>query len=193
MLNGTPRPARPDSGFTLVELLVYVLLMAIVLIVAGGLFVNGMRSTTLVQGSSDAARDAQTVMRTVASAVRNASHLSATPTLIVMRDATSENCLAWSFEDDGAVWGRAGSAEAISAGPGNDAGGRAGWILLATGIERHDDAPFLSAEAGELPALPNTIEAVRVLFAADTGASPTVIDTQIRPRWPEGGSNPCAA
>lgn len=65
-----------DSGFTVIEIMVYVALVSVVLIIVAGIFSSMYRVQTSVVGGTAAAESAQLVSKSVESGVRNATAVS---------------------------------------------------------------------------------------------------------------------
>jgi type II secretory pathway pseudopilin PulG len=64
---------RTDTGFTLVELLVYVSLLALVLFILGGMLISTLRVQNVVSSASEGTRLAQLISSSVGSGIRNAT------------------------------------------------------------------------------------------------------------------------
>ncbi len=173
------RPAPRDDGFTLVELLVYVVLLGVILAAGFGLLTNSFRGSNNVSGSAEASRDGQTIARTITTSVRNASHVSvnASGTVLTARTATGE-CVAWKV--DGTTlsahfpYGGTGTTPvAVPAG---------GWTVLSDAVRRTaPTVPFFAPADG----------GVAVRFTVDTATAPTLIDTLAVPRLLGSGSSRC--
>lgn len=66
---------REDSGFTLVELLVYLSLLALVLFILGGMLVSSLTVQNTVAGASEGSKLGQLISRSVGNGIRNATAL----------------------------------------------------------------------------------------------------------------------
>jgi prepilin-type N-terminal cleavage/methylation domain len=161
-----------QGGFTLIELLVYTALFLIVLVIAGGMLINGTRGQETVRSVTGAATVGQQVVRSVQAGVRNASEMALTADpvagtqLLVIRtvggdpDSTATSCQAWYYtpSDGGTVYTTRTSGAPIAL----PAGGPSGvWTLLGTGISPMDAATgkVLNAPAGGRVELRFTVEA----------------------------------
>lgn len=179
-----PHP-RDDRGFTLVELLIYVLLLGMILAAGYGLLANSFRGSNQVLGSADASRDGQTIARTIETSVRNASLVSVNTagTVLTVRSATGE-CLAWRVMSGGILeahlpYGGTGTANVSL--PGD------GWIRLSDQVrQRTSTTTYFTAQEGGV--------SVQFTVATARGSSrtaPTLIDTLVVPRLPATGSSRC--
>jgi prepilin-type N-terminal cleavage/methylation domain-containing protein len=133
-----------ESGFTLVELLISSALAVLILTIAGGLLLSGMRTQETATSVTDATISAQQIARSVQGGVRNASALSMTvggdpgSELLLARvigsgtDSAAMHCQAWYYttQNGGAVYTTT-SVAAIAA-PGGPP--ISGWTLLGTGV-----------------------------------------------------------
>lgn len=135
-----------DSGFTLVELLIYMAFSVIVLSLVGGMMISTLNAQKSIVARSEATTSGQAVAQSVHSGVRNAVNHTLTPTnsradtdqLLVVQSLdlgteTNPTCLAWYYSTagDGAIYYQR-SAAPITAPEGTDS---AGWLLLATGVQ----------------------------------------------------------
>jgi hypothetical protein len=134
---------RPESGLTLVELLLYVLLALLVLSVAGGMLINSIRTGSQVDRSTAAANTGQLIMRSVQSGVRNATQVGLTSTSgNQLLSVTTTNgltpvvlsCQAWYYTPTagGSLYMRRTAATAPIPAP--DSTTLGSWTLLGTGI-----------------------------------------------------------
>lgn len=145
---GTVNPR--DEGFTLVELLITSTLSIIVVMIAGGLLINGLRTQEMTQTVTDASNTAQQVVRSVQAGVKNASAISVTSDavtgtqLLLARtigldpDSTAASCQAWYYTpaNGGTVYTHRTTPASIISLP---AGGPQGyWTVLGTGITPSD-------------------------------------------------------
>ncbi|MER7797891.1 prepilin-type N-terminal cleavage/methylation domain-containing protein [Microbacterium sp. NPDC096154] len=169
-----------DDGFTLVELLVYVLLLGVILAAGFGLLVNSLRGSTLVMASTAASRDGQTVARTINESIRNATHVTVSSDGRFFVAATpSHTCHGWYAEGDGDVFARI-SATKIPRPTGHNP---SGWMHIASSISpgEGDSRIFIQSGSG-----------VAVRFTVATATSPTLVETVSTPRLSLSGVNPCA-
>lgn len=139
-----------ESGFTLVELLVTATLSIIVMSIAGGFLINGLRTQEMSSTVTDAANTAQQIVRSVQAGVKNASALTVTSDsvagtqLLIARtistnpSSTAASCQAWYYTPlkGGTVYTmRTTPAAPISL----PSGGPEGlWMTLGTGISPAD-------------------------------------------------------
>lgn len=92
-----------ESGFTLVELLIYSLLTVLVLAIVGGILISGMTAERLVRGVTEATSLGQIAANSVEQGVRNAAgfQLSAPnedDQLLLARSAGSGSVITWTCE-----------------------------------------------------------------------------------------------
>lgn len=139
-----------DEGFTLVELLITSTLSIIVVMIAGGLLINGLRTQEMTQTVTDASNTAQQVVRSVQAGVKNASALTVisdavTGTQLLLArtigldpGSTAASCQAWYYTpaNGGTVYTHRTTPASIITLP---AGGPQGsWTVLGTGITPSD-------------------------------------------------------
>jgi type II secretory pathway pseudopilin PulG len=150
---------RNETGFTLVELIVYAVLMVVVLAVVGAILINSSRAERSVRSASEAAAVGQVIAQSVERGVRNASALtlvndaSGGGQLLLARTAGTDSaltwrCQAWYFSptDDGAVYTT--TAATVIALP---TGGPKGvWSLLGGGVSATTGAGVFAAPAGRV-------------------------------------------
>lgn len=178
MIQALPPTPHDDHGFTLVELLVYVLLLGMILAAGFGLLANSFRGSNSVQGAADASRDGQTIARTITTSVRNASHVTVNSDGTVMTvQMKSGRCQAWKVSGTALsahfTYGSATGANALPA---------SGWTVLSDGVDqKHPSIPFFTAEGG----------GVEVRFTVATANAPTLIETLTVPRLPPTGASRC--
>ncbi len=104
LLRAARRAARrtrdDESGLTLVELLVTVLLLSVVITVVGSIFMTSLNVQQRVSGTTSSTTSAQSSAATIDATVRNASayalSASGTDQLLVARVAGSGSTLTWS-------------------------------------------------------------------------------------------------
>ena len=161
-----------QSGFTLVELLVYMALFLLVLVIAGGLLLNGLRAQETVGSVTSAANVGQQIVRSVQTGVRNASEMTLIPNdvtgtqLLVIKevsidpDSTATSCQAWYYTpaNGGSVYSMRTSGSPISLPAGGPSGA---WSLLGQGVSPKDAATgrVLNAPAGGRVELRFTVKA----------------------------------
>lgn len=130
-----------ENGFTLVELLVYMVLAVVVLLIVGGVLINTLTTERTVRDATQASNTGQLVAKSVGHGVRNASDIwlsapGVVPELLMVRTVGSDAtpnwfCQAWSY-DSGEVR-TSTSTEAIMTGQTSST--VTSWTLLADGVE----------------------------------------------------------
>lgn len=144
--------SKNQEGFTLIELLISSGLALIVVVIGGGILINGIRTQENANSVTSAANTAQQIVRSIQTGVRNASAISVTTDpntgtqLLLARtlgsdpNSTAASCQAWYYTpaSGGNVYTkRTTPAAAISL----PSGGPAGiWTLLGNGITPSDPA-----------------------------------------------------
>ena len=143
-------PNLNEVGFTLVELLITTLLSVIVVMIAGGILINGLRTQEMTHTVTDAAVTAQQIVRSVQAGVKNASAITVTSDLaagtqlLMARtigtdpNSTAASCQAWYYTptNGGNVYTKKTTPASIISLPN---GGPAGlWTLLGTGVTPAD-------------------------------------------------------
>lgn len=144
--------AERERGFTLVELLIYVMLFLIVLVIGGGMLLNSLRADENTRSVTDAANTGQQIARSIGAGVRNAtavkviSDTTAGTQLLLARtigsdpNSTAASCQAWYFtpSNGGAVYTTKKTPAAPITLP--SAGPQGVWTLLGVGISPADPA-----------------------------------------------------
>jgi type II secretory pathway pseudopilin PulG len=139
-----------SQGFTLIELLISSGLAIIVVGIASGILINGIRTQDTANTVTNAANVAQQVVRSIQTGVRNASAITVTSDpvagtqLLLARTlgsdpaTTAASCQAWYYTpaNGGAVYTkRTTPASAISL---PASGPQGSWTLLGSGISPSD-------------------------------------------------------
>lgn len=139
-----------DRGFTLIELLVASGLSIIVLVIAGGIMIAGLRTQETARSVTDAANTAQQIVHSVQAGVKNASAITVTSgatagtQLLLVRtvssdpNSTTPSCQAWYYTptNGGAVYTtKTTPAAAITVPTGGPQGV---WTILGTGVTPAD-------------------------------------------------------
>jgi type II secretory pathway pseudopilin PulG len=173
-----------DQGFTLVELLVYMLLAVVVLTIVGGILINSLRVESQIRDATSAADATQLAAQSLGRGIRNASaiHVSQPDTdsiLVRTRSIDSQDagewfCNAWYVGADGGLrWTT--SPAAISPSPTStevDA-----WLLLVEGVGPSGAGPLFSLDADE--------RSLSVAFSVKNGdGSPILLSTTMVSRQP---------
>jgi hypothetical protein len=140
-LTALRRRLATDRGFTLIELVIYCSLLAVVMLVVAGITISALRAQSIVRSMGAASNGAQLVMRSVGAGIRNSSSFqAAAPTasgqLLRARVAAgngglSWTCTAWYYSSSNGSLYMTTNPLAMVAAP---VGVPAGWSLLATGV-----------------------------------------------------------
>jgi prepilin-type N-terminal cleavage/methylation domain-containing protein len=149
MIGVGPAQEERERGFTLVELLVALALSLIVLLIAGGTLVGGLRTQKTVESVTTAATSAQQIVRSVQSGVRNAVAVTLIPTTptgaqfpiaqVTGSDpaSTAPSCQAWYYTPDngGTVYTKKSAPTSPAVAIALPTGGPQGvWTLLGVGV-----------------------------------------------------------
>lgn len=145
---------KSERGITLVELLMYSFLLAIVIALIGGLLINGLVTERTVRNSAESTSAGQVAAQSVGHGVRAATalHLSAPSgdpqvlmALIVDNALSSpvvSHCAAWYY---GGGELRTTRADAMIPMP-TSASDVASWTLLASGVEPAGATPVFTLD-----------------------------------------------
>lgn len=139
-----------NRGFTLIELLVASALSIIVLAIAGGILISGLRTQEMARTVTDATNTAQQIVRSVQAGVRNASAITVSSNattgtqLLLARtigsnpSSTAASCQAWYYTplNGGAVYTMRTTPASLITLP--SGGPQAVWTILGTGITPAD-------------------------------------------------------
>jgi type II secretory pathway pseudopilin PulG len=143
-------PKEDEAGFTLVELTIATGLTLIVLVIAGGILISGLRTQEVARTVTDAANTAQQIVHSVQTGVKNASAITVTSNattgtqLLLVRtvssdpNSTAPSCQAWYYtpSNGGAVYTtKTTPAVAITLPTGGPQGI---WTILGTGVSPAD-------------------------------------------------------
>lgn len=139
-----------QRGFTLVELMISTGLTLIVLVIAGGILISGLRTQEIARSVTNAANTAQQIVHSVQAGVKNASAITVNSDpvtgtqLLLVRTVSSDprstapSCQAWYYtpSNGGAVYTKKSTPAAAITLP---AGGPQGlWTILGSGISPAD-------------------------------------------------------
>ncbi|WP_210507552.1 prepilin-type N-terminal cleavage/methylation domain-containing protein [Naasia sp. SYSU D00057] len=192
-MSAASRESGDDRGFTLIELIVYMALLALVLGGLGGVFLAGLGAQRDVASSTSASGEAQLVSRSVVQGIRNASSFTAgtrDSAGQVLRarvgstdgaGTTTWHCAAWFWSAaDRAVY-TATSVTGPVAAP--SASKPAGWTLLASGATLPSGvaAPFTAASS----------QLAVELLVAGTEGRPVRVSTTAASRPSNTAGTPC--
>ena len=139
-----PAPDLTDEdGFTLVELLIYTLLLAVVLAIVGGFMINSIKSSNTVRTTSEASTEGQQIAGSLQAGIQNATAVTGTDysdgsALVIARVATRGTSLNWACEawyysaEDKAVYTKTSYPAAAITVP--SGGPKGSWQLLGDGV-----------------------------------------------------------
>ena len=139
----TPRTVSSDeSGLTMVELMIYSLLLAGVLAIIGSLLISTLRTESTVSGVVDATTAAQLAAKSIESGVRNSSGfqltaVNTTDQVLLARVTDSAGvwtCRAWYYSNTENTIRALSSTSKILPASWTTAS-LASWTLLASGVE----------------------------------------------------------
>lgn len=125
-----------ETGLTLVELLIYIFVVALVVGGLAAIFINSWSSDTQTRERDVATGWAQALSTSLHNAIRNSAgsvDIAEEGTLLRARVAEGSNgwtCRAWKITDNKELW-TTSSSSAIAAGPYTNGDG---WRLLRSGI-----------------------------------------------------------
>ena len=179
-----------DAGFTLVELLVYSVLLMLVLFGAGTLLIQSLKGQKQVVGISQSSGDAQVAMQAVDRGVRNAAVGGieiTSPHVLVTHSGGGDTkadfvCQAWVYRPPtaGATYGslwtktlpvdetRAAGARLDALGTEIAAGGStSGWMRLVDGVVPTDGGLTDPIFSGAAPSVTTTFSSVQTESATD--------------------------
>ena len=149
------RMIAEERGFTLVELLVYMLLMLFVLAVAGGLLSSTLIQSTTVRTVDESSTAAQLAADSIESGIRNSSDFSLTSPvgddqMIVARIASNDatltwSCVAWYYSATDGSLRMSRSSTAIAA---PTSAQLATWALLVDGVQPISGSEIFTTTAG---------------------------------------------
>ncbi|MGV9769535.1 PilW family protein [Microbacterium sp. NPDC003461] len=210
---------RDERGFTLVELLVFCVVLGMVLIAGVSLLLSAYRGSALVTGTSESVMEGQNAARTISGSVRDATHITVSDTGDFLATAAGpegdRECRAWFVWDDPADEPDAGATlyARLSPSPIDEPAAEnpdlGDWFALATHVRPDGDLGVFSLVDRDAPPEVRDLvpdfaskpgeQGVLVRFgvgaarnAAFSTSDPTVIHTYATPRLAKKGDNPCA-
>ncbi|GAA4177738.1 type II secretion system protein [Gryllotalpicola koreensis] len=132
-----------EDGFTLVELLIYTMLLAIVLVIVGGFMFNSISSSNTIRTTSQASTEGQLIASSLQAGIENATAVTGTDypdgsALVMARVATRGATLDWQCE----AWYYSAADKAVYTTTTHPAvaitlptgGPKGSWSLLGDGI-----------------------------------------------------------
>ncbi|MBN9185009.1 hypothetical protein [Microbacterium sp.] len=177
---GTRRP--DDDGVTLVELIVYVVIAALVTGLMAGIFINGLRSQTAATDRDTATGRAGVVTNSLQTSLRNATAVNPgtgtgnTLIAVVTTGTSGWQCRAWSLTSTGNLVYKASSSSFSVA-------STAGWTVLASGVK----GSFAGGKV--FSSISNT--QVKYAFSVTTSASTVPISGAVTAQATMAGAGPC--
>lgn len=176
-------PSDRDQGFTLVELLVYMLLAVVVLTIVSAILINSLRAENAVRVAAQATDSAQLVAQSLNRGVHNSSAIevsapAADAIVVRTRSLDSSSAGVWRCEAWAVFDGDLRTTNSTSTIPAPSlASDVSSWLLLAEGVEPIGADPMfvLDADGRSL--------AVSVTVANGDGI-PITLDTTIVSRQP---------
>lgn len=122
-------PGSDEAGISLVEVIIYSAVTALLLSILGGVFFVGFQTQAAAGGRDAATGAAQAVSNSVQTAVRNASSISVTGPVLKARVASGVagwQCVTWALTGDNKLVYKAASAAITST-------DYSSWTVLAVG------------------------------------------------------------
>ncbi|MGO4783457.1 PilW family protein [Cryobacterium sp. W22_MBD10_FK3] len=188
----TKRDVKGESGFTLVELLIYSAMATVILVIISSFLINAVRGERDVRSVAEATTLGQLLSNSVQKGVRNASGLQLTngvdgSILLIARTANSAvpltwSCQAWFFDPiDGAVYTTKHADTAPISVP--SGGPQGSWTVLGNGISAVAGAAVFATR-------PNGID-MDFYVAAGDNRDPVHLQTSAIQRNPESVGTPC--
>ncbi|GEP28710.1 type II secretion system protein [Cryobacterium levicorallinum] len=178
-------PRRRETGFTLVELVIYISLSVLILSLVGGFLLNAVRAQRDVVSSSDGANTAQLIAESIKRDVRNATEVAVSGNLLVVRtagmDDTSDlSCRAWYFDSGVLYTVNTGDARVTAPAP----EGLKDWTVQGQGI---------SAVNLTEPVFSVVVQGQVKLSFTVGGTMPVVVHTTVTQRAPSSIEKTCFA
>ncbi|TFB73661.1 hypothetical protein E3O06_07455 [Cryobacterium glaciale] len=198
VVSGTRPSRRSESGYTLVELLIYSSLLVLVLTVAGGMLLNTLTSEQKVLDSANANTVSQLISSSVHSGVRNATALKITDSadtddqLLVVTAVSSDPaataaarvCQAWYYteQNGGAMYYQRGTAPIVAPTADALAHEMTGWTLLGSGLSATEVSAGVTQPLFHASSAGNPSITLNFAINADGDSSPALISTTVTSR-----------
>ena len=200
VVSGTRASRRSESGYTLVELLIYSSLLVLVLTVVGGMLLNTVTSEQKVLDSANANGVSQLISSSVHSGVRNATALKITDSadtdnddqLLVVTAVSSDPaataavrvCQAWYYteQNGGAMYYQRGTAPIAAPTADALAHDMTGWTLLGSGLSAMEVSAGVTQPLFNDSSTGNPSITLNFAINADGESSPALISTTVTSR-----------
>ena len=184
------RLRHDESGLSMAELLVYVMLLAGVMFLVGNLLINSLRTQSTVSNITEATTAAQLVTRSLESGIRNSSGFTVTTVNVsdqlvlaqVRSGETTWRCEAWYFSPTEKTVRHFASNAKITAASYAPAAVK-DWTVLASNVV---PAEGLADTAGIFTPLSAKLTIEFRVLAGDNG--PAVIHTSVSRRLTQGST-----
>ena len=179
---------RGDGGFTLVELLVYVALLALVLFILGGMLISGLTAERSVTRASDETRLGQLISRSVDKGIRNATAFKTVSVgsdqILLARSAVVDiagttttatwRCMAWYYRaSDGAFFGVTTAGAVLQPGtPVALAIPLTAWTYYGSGVKQVSGGTTVFS--GSEPAFSSAAQPLKLTFQVAVENAPPV-------------------
>ncbi len=172
-------PRSDDEGVTLVELIVYLAVGALILALMAGLLVNGLKSQAQTTDRDTATGRATIITNSIQTSVRNASAVTVSPdgkslVAVVATGTTGWECRAWTVTSTGAMLYKSAAAKItvpLTAG-----------TALASGVAPISSTPVF-AQAGSQVTVQLTVTAGAAVVPVTSGATAQALIVGAGPCW----------
>lgn len=154
---------RAEDGITLVELIVYSVLLVFVLAIAGSILINALQTQREVRAVSTTSNSSQVVLRLFDRTLRNAATVDIPSvhggTVLVAKTRVAEDgslgsswlCRAWHYDsasDELRIISGPATGTPVTAGLGT-AVNSSGWHVALSGVLPTPSSPVFAAEGGD--------------------------------------------
>jgi len=172
-------PASEDEGVTLVELIIYLAVGALILALMAGLLINGLKSQAQTTDRDTATARSTIVTNSLQTSIRNATAFKVetnglTVRAVVVTGAATWQCRAWSVSGGNLMYKTSSTVIPVTS--------TAGWTTLAPGVAV--TAPATTA----FTAVGNQLSAA---FTVTAGAAAVPVTTGVVAQATLGGAGPC--